>query len=75
VAKLPRITAAELVRALRRDGWYSDHQTGSHLFLRHTSKRGTVIVPVHSGVIIKPGTLLSILRQAGMDAEELRQLL
>ncbi len=68
------ITAAELVRALRRDGWYPDHQTGSHLFLRHANKPGTVIVPAHSGVIIKPGTLQSILRQAGMDAEELRRL-
>ncbi len=29
--KLPRITAAELLRALRRDGWYEHHQVGSHV--------------------------------------------
>jgi predicted RNA binding protein YcfA (HicA-like mRNA interferase family) len=73
--KSPRITAAQLLRALRRDGWYPDHQTGSHQFLRHPSRPGTVVVAVHAGRIIKPKTLQSILEQAGLSADDLRKLL
>jgi predicted RNA binding protein YcfA (HicA-like mRNA interferase family) len=32
-------------------------------------------VPIHSGMILKPKTLLSILDQAGIDADQLRGLL
>jgi len=34
-----------------------------------------VTVPVHAGAILKPKTLLSILDQAGITVEELRDLL
>ncbi|MER3486297.1 MAG: hypothetical protein C4345_10310 [Chloroflexota bacterium] len=73
--RLPRITATELVRALQRAGWQVARQRGSHLSLIHPGKRGTVIVPVHAGRIIKPRTLLTILQQAGLTADELRALL
>ena len=73
--KLPRITARELLRALHRAGWAEDHQTGSHLFLRHPSRPGTAIVPIHARVVIKPKTLQSILDQAGLSVDELRDLL
>ena len=39
--------------------------------LRHPTKPGRVVVPVHAGRILKPKTLLSILDQAGIDAEKL----
>jgi predicted RNA binding protein YcfA (HicA-like mRNA interferase family) len=74
-AKLPRITATQLVRALHRAGWDDHHQTGSHLFLRHPSRLGTVVVPIHARKIIKPKVLQSILEQAGLSADELRDLL
>jgi predicted RNA binding protein YcfA (HicA-like mRNA interferase family) len=74
-SRLLRITAAELLRGLRRHGWYRDHQTGSHQLLRHPSRRGTVVVPVHAGRIIKPKTLQTILDQAGLSPEDLRRLL
>lgn len=71
----PRITAAQLLRALRRDGWEHHHQTGSHVYLKHPSKPGLVTVARHAGVIIKPKTLVSILDQAGLTADQLRDLL
>jgi len=46
---------------------------GSHCKLRHLSPPRIVIVPLHDEV--RPGTLTSILRQAGSTAEELRDLL
>ncbi len=35
----------------------------------------TVTVPVHSSRDLKPGTLRSIIKQAGLSLEELRALL
>ena len=73
--RLPRITAAELLRALRRAGWKVDHQHGSHVYLRHEEHSGLVTVPVHAGRTLKPKTLASILDQASLDTERLRALL
>ncbi|MBI3976740.1 MAG: type II toxin-antitoxin system HicA family toxin [Chloroflexi bacterium] len=72
---LPRITATELVRALRRAGWEPDHQTGSHLILRHPQRPGRVTVPLHTGRTLRLGTLKTILDQAGPTADGLRDLL
>ena len=73
--RLPRITAAELLRALQRDGWQVVRQSGSHAALKHSVKKGRVTIPIHVGVILKPKTLSAILDQAEMTAEELRKLL
>ena len=71
----PRITAVELLRALRRAGWQPVRQSGSHVTLKHPSKPGSVTVPKHANVIIKPKTFSSILEQAGLSTDELRELL
>jgi predicted RNA binding protein YcfA (HicA-like mRNA interferase family) len=73
--RLPRITAEDLLRALRRDGWLVDRQRGSHVRLWHPEKTRLVTVAYHAGRIIKPKTLESILEQAGMSVDELRRLL
>ena len=56
----------ELLRKLLADGWYKIDQEGSHLQLKHPTKPGRVTIPVHSGKDIAPGTLNSILKQAGL---------
>ncbi len=71
--RLPRVTAAELLRALRRDGWIEDHQTGSHVILLHPAKPGRVTVPFHRGTM-RTGTIAGILDQAGLSADDLRRL-
>lgn len=73
--RLPRITARELIRALRRDGWELLRQSSSHAHFGHGTKRGRVTVPVHAGVTLKPKTLESALEQAGLTVAELRELL
>lgn len=73
--RLPRITADEVLRALRRDGWHASSQSGSHVKLRHPVKHGHVVVPKHVGRALKPKTLQVILDQAGLTADELRALL
>ena len=59
------MTARELIKVLKKDGWYEKNQKGSHLQLEHPNKKGKVTVPVHSGDIPK-GTLNAILKQAGL---------
>jgi predicted RNA binding protein YcfA (HicA-like mRNA interferase family) len=73
--QLPRITAAELLRVLRRDGWQQIRQSGSHVILVHPTKRGRVTVPKHASTTLKLKTLSTILDQAGLTIDELRELL
>jgi predicted RNA binding protein YcfA (HicA-like mRNA interferase family) len=64
--KVPRdVTGTEAVRALRRLGFESVRQTGSHHIMRRNDK--TVVVPQHKP--IKPGTLRGMLDQAGVTLE------
>ncbi|MBI4666747.1 MAG: type II toxin-antitoxin system HicA family toxin [Nitrospinae bacterium] len=63
----------ELVKALRRMGFYVDHQRGSHIFMHNLGKGISVIVPLHSE--IKKGTLNSIIKKAGITTDELKKLL
>lgn len=72
---LPVVTPRQLIRALRRAGFFVHHVRGSHHYLKHPDKPGLLVsVPYHSRDL-KRGTLGSILRQAGMTAEELIDLL
>lgn len=59
------MTAKEVIRILKADGWTEKTQRGSHLQLVHPSKPGKVTVPIHGGDLdIK--TCNSILKQAGL---------
>ena len=72
---LPVVKARDCLRALRTAGFYIDHQTGSHARLFHRTKPELrVTLPVHNKDL-PPGTLKSILRQAGLSAEEFTKLL
>jgi predicted RNA binding protein YcfA (HicA-like mRNA interferase family) len=62
----------EIVKALRRCGFYVDHQKGSHIFLHNLEKNLSVIVPLHRE--LKKGTLNNILKKAQLTLEELKEL-
>lgn len=74
--KLPVVDGRRVLRALTRAGFVTDRIVGSHhvLTLPGDPTR-TVTVPVHSGRDLKPGTLRSIIRQAGFSVEEFKELL
>jgi predicted RNA binding protein YcfA (HicA-like mRNA interferase family) len=73
--KLPALTAADVLRALRRAGFTVQRVKGSHHHLRHADRpKLRVVVPVHRGGL-PPGTVNAILRQAGLSQEELLDLL
>lgn len=56
----------ELLRIINSDGWYLARTRGSHRQFKHANKRGLVTVAGKPGEDIAPGTLNSILKQAGL---------
>ena len=56
----------DLLRLLADDGWYLARSRGSHQQFKHPSKPGLVTVAGHPGDDLAPGTLNSILKQAGL---------
>lgn len=59
------MTAKEIVKQLKADGWVEADTHGSHIQFKHPTKPGKVTVPFHSGDLPR-GTLNSILKQAGL---------
>jgi predicted RNA binding protein YcfA (HicA-like mRNA interferase family) len=55
-----------LLRLLKEDGWILERNRGSHRQFKHPDKPGTVTVSGKPGVDVPPGTLNSILKQAGL---------
>jgi predicted RNA binding protein YcfA (HicA-like mRNA interferase family) len=48
------------------DGWYQARQRGSHRQFKHPRKPGLVTIAGKPGDDLAPGTLNSILKQAGL---------
>ena len=69
--KLPRVSGAEVVRALGRLGFAVVRQRGSHIVLRRGSSG--CVVPNHRE--LKTGTLAGVLKQAGVSADDLIEAL
>lgn len=74
MSRLPRVTGEEVVAALRRAGFVVVRVRGSHHHLRKAGGRGLVTV-VHTGEVLKPKLLKSILEQAGITVEEFKSFL
>ncbi|MDP2937010.1 MAG: type II toxin-antitoxin system HicA family toxin [Dehalococcoidia bacterium] len=68
-ARLPRVTAARAARALERAGFIKVRQSGSHMICKNPQGKRTTI-PYHSGKVLHPKVLLSILRDVGLTVEE-----
>ena len=73
--KLPAVTGADVVRALKRAGFVVDRQRGSHVTLRHPQTKRSATVPVHAARDLPIGTLLGILDDAGLSRPGLLRLL
>ena len=72
--KLPRVTAAEAIRALERADFTLSRQSGSHKIYKNAAGR-RVTVPYHAGTILHPKVLRSILRDADLTPEQFRALM
>ena len=56
----------ELITLIESDGWRQVRQKGSHRQFHHPGKTGTVTVAGKPNVDVPPGTLNSVLKQAGL---------
>jgi len=63
----------DILKMLRRDGWWLDRQKGSHRQFRHATKTGTVTVNGHPQDTLSHKLVGSILNQAGLQTEDLRK--
>ena len=74
MSKLPRgLSGSEVVRALRRAGFYIKRRKGSHIILRRDNPFAQVVVPDRKS--IDTGTLAAILDGAGLSIEDFNRFL
>lgn len=71
--RLPVVSGQQLVAALEKLGWVVVRQRGSHVRLKHPAHSTALVVPLHRE--LKRGTLAGILRDGGVDRDDLRRLL
>lgn len=72
--KLPRLTSAQLIRVLEKQGWTLDRSRGSHHVYVHEQHQRILTIPVHNRVM-SIGTLSRLLKDAEISRDELRKLL
>ena len=72
--KLPSITPQKVIKILKKSGFKLDRTKGSHHIYYHGITKKRVVVPMHKKDLPK-GTLLEILKQAGISKDELSDLL
>jgi len=75
MAKLPRLSVKEVIKALEKAGFIKIRQRGSHVFMvKETSEiKIPTVVPMHKE--IDTGTLLEIIRQSKLTRDDFLNLL
>ena len=70
MSKLPVVGARDVIRVAERLGFVFDRQKGSHaVYLRASDKR-RLVIPIHKGRDLKPGTLRGLIDDMGMSVGE-----
>ena len=64
------LSPKQLIKLLEANGFYYKRAKGSHHVYYNSIHNTTVVVPVHAKDL-KKGTFLGILKQAGIDKNEL----
>lgn len=74
MSKLPRVSAQVAMRAFAKAGFELTRSSGSH---HHMTKLGhgmILTIPVHAGRDLKPGTLRTLIRKAGLNVDQFVEL-
>ena len=68
--KMPVISGGDLIKLLAKKCFELLRKRGSHVIMNHKdiSTQPPVVIPTHPE--LKPGTLLEILKQAGLSRDE-----
>ncbi len=70
MSKLPSVSAREVIRVAEKIGFAFDRQKGSHAVYLRASDHRRLVVPVHKGRDLKPGTLRGLIDDMGLSVEE-----
>lgn len=75
MTKLPRLSGKEVIKLLSKADFTLVRQKGSHIIMKKQTSEEirTVVVPNHKE--IDTGTLVEIIRQAGLTRDEFLNLL
>jgi len=71
--KLPALSPKMIIKVIEKRGFVLDRVKGSHHIYIHPETRQRVVIPVHKKDLPK-GTLMEILKQAGIKKDELADL-
>ena len=75
MTKLPVVSAREVIRVAEKLGFAFDRQRGGHaVYLRSSDKR-RLVIPVHKGRDLKPGTLRGLIDDMGLSVDEFAERL
>lgn len=74
MSRMPQVTARDLIRFLKGQGFVEDRQSGAHLTLWHEARKISVTVPVHTSADIGRGLAVRILKDAGFSVEDYLRL-
>lgn len=75
MSKLPVAPARDVVRVAEKLGFVFDRQKVSHAVYLRASDHRRVVIPVHKGKDLKPGTLRGIIEDLGISVEEFSGML
>ncbi|OHA03451.1 MAG: hypothetical protein A3J58_03590 [Candidatus Sungbacteria bacterium RIFCSPHIGHO2_02_FULL_52_23] len=70
MSKPPSLTPKKIIAVLKRNGFCLDHTTGSHFVFYHPVTKRRTVVAYHTKALPK-GTLIAILKQAGLSLDDL----
>ena len=74
MTRMPQLSAHELARFLKTQGFAEDRQSGSHLTLWNEEKKISVTIPIHTGCDLGRGLAVRILKDAGFSVEDYLRL-
>lgn len=60
----------DVIKLIQQDGWYEVSVSGSHRQYKHHHKAGRVTIAGKFSADIAPGTLNSVLKQAGLKGRD-----
>ena len=70
MSKLPSVPARDVIRVVEKIGFAFDRQKGSHAVYLRASDHRRLVIPVHKGRDLKPGTLRGLIDDMGLSVDE-----
>ncbi len=75
MSKLPVVAARQVVKVAQKVGFEFDRQKGSHAVYVRVSDKRRIVIPVHKGRDLKPGTLRGLIEDMGLSVEKFLAML